>query len=148
MGEGPTTSTSLMSEFLAIKPAACPLCRRILPAEAIEACPHCRSRLALGLASKDVYRLAWGILTATAFVDAGVGAFFAALLLRIPWGGLNRSLWPSFATFIAAIPLPVVALMLRRPIYRLNAVAQWILATLVVTLSIAAFAMFVLALSR
>src|SRR5690348_3197942 len=71
--------------YLARSSAACPVCRRSLTGLNSDRCPSCRSRLALGLAARQIYLAAWGILLAASLGAAGFGLFYDAVIALRPF---------------------------------------------------------------
>jgi hypothetical protein len=121
--------------FLAENEAECPACGYNVHALREARCPECgRSLRVMVVTAQGGFSAAWIVLMLAASLAAGVGLLVAAVTVRASL----PSQWHFklvLIYFMLNIPLPLLALVLRRPFLRLR-VFQWLVTVPFVMLSL------------
>ena len=140
----------LLLRYVREHKARCPGCRGDLAGMGATECPACGQSLELCLQAAEPYLRAWITLTVALALSAGVGLLLlvGSLIAGFPFTGDEP--WAVAATIfhIAAIPLTIGAVLWRRQFIKRSSQAQWLVATLGVTMAALAFAGLVLSFLR
>jgi len=130
--------------YLAGRDVSCPVCGYNLRALTLPRCPECGQEVTLGVRLVEPYLQSWITMSAAILASAGLGLFIAGIaLVTGEWPPMGNSLAQAAVVyFILAIPLGGLALVMRRRLLRLPPIVQWLLATLAVLISLAAFVQF------
>jgi hypothetical protein len=142
----PTTSDqAMLLTWLATHDAPCPACKYNLRNLTVPRCPECGRPLSLSVAVVEPYLRSWLAAVVLLFINAGPSVFV--------WIGLTRTLlerqsldWPDqwwlrflIIFYIAAAPLAVASLFLRRPFVRLGRSTQLYIVLTIAGITLAAF---------
>ena len=134
---------AMLLEYLRANDVPCPLCGYNLRGLASPRCPECGKEVGFVVTLAEPYLRAWVALAAAVFCCAGIGVFFAMLIL--PRGRIMGPAhqWPmlvaALSWFWANIPLAGVVVWLRREFLRLGKGAQRWLAAGAWVMSVIAF---------
>ena len=124
--------------FLRDRDFPCPLCGYNLRCLTTPRCPECGRELRLTIGLVDPFVRAWITLAAASSASAGLGVFFALMLLRAGWPDRGRLSVANcvIVYFIATIPLALAVLVARRRFMRLRSAVQWRMALAMVIVSV------------
>ena len=126
--------TRLLTEYLATRDAACPLCGYNLRGLTSPRCPECGRRLRLSIGLTEPYLGAWVLMAAATCAAGGTGVFFTLMVAAAGWpqvyGSEAKTFFLNIALlyFMASIPVAVAVVVARRRLMRLKTDAQWTIA--------------------
>jgi len=131
--------------YLGDRDVPCPVCGYNLRALTLPRCPECGREVTLGVRLVEPYlQSSWIAMSAAILASAGLGLFIAGIaLVTGEWPPARGPLTQAAVVyFILAIPLGGLVLIMRRRLLKLPPIVQWLLATVAVLVSLAAFVQF------
>jgi hypothetical protein len=118
----------LLFAFLRDRDAHCPLCQYNLRNSTGTSCPECGKPIALQVSALDIPVQAWAVTVVTWSLAAGLGIpLFIMLFNEGRPRGPQLEIF-TYYCFVAAMPVPLMVLMLRRRFLRLQASIQFYIA--------------------
>jgi hypothetical protein len=135
MTDVPTTApgdADALVSFLRERDAACPLCRYNLRGLTSTRCPECGRELELRIGLSEPRQGAWIMCTIAMAASAGIGVICAMGFMKYGMESIGSSdlKWFCAFFFLAAVPLAIALLLLRRRFLLLSAPLQWTLAAM------------------
>ena len=147
--ERSTTSSDDADErlvaYLAAHHASCPLCRYNLRGLTSARCPECGQALRLTVGLAEPFLRAWIVLVVSAWCGAGTGLLFLVGIAAQGLQGAPILGLVSILCLIAAIPVGILSLLLRRRFLKLPPSHQWMIASASEILTVGGYLLFVAA---
>ena len=135
--------------YLRGRDVGCPLCGYNLRDLGSDRCPECGRFVRLGVSVAEPYLRAWVTMLVPLLLSAGVGVFVLCVVGMEGWPPPRMVvLRVSLSSFVGAIPLAVLGVVLRRAILRIPQAGQWALAAGACAATVAAFVLFLAGLDR
>jgi hypothetical protein len=142
-----TDNPQPLLEYLRERDVACPLCGYNLRALSSARCPECGRELQLTVGLAEPFMRAWVVLASAAFAGAGIGLLFVLLTIKEGWPRHEPVLMKvSVIYFEASILFTIPVLLARRRFLRWPLSSQWIVANVMVALTLAGMVGFFLGL--
>jgi hypothetical protein len=134
--KGPSNDDAMLLQFVRDREVPCPVCKYNLHALTVPRCPECGRALCLTVGAVEPFLAAWIITAIGSFGSSGIGALLTAFAICRPVHFHDPTQYLAWWSFTFSVPLAIGTVMFRRKFLRLPRGIQWILAVLVVTLSL------------